>query len=200
LPFKPQMSIRYLSGGTKRAKNPALQFDLKTRPGDANVKSLAVTLSKAFAIDQRHLGNICSEAELQKTKCAGKATIGTATAKTPLLDQPLAGPVYAVSGGGGLPRLAFVLNGQVSLIPRAKSSSVDKGALKTVVPVIPDAPIGEFRLTLLGAKQGYLINTRGLCNKPVINSVEYVAQNGKKLTQEVRAKAPCGKARKKQKH
>jgi hypothetical protein len=190
------MAIRYLNGGTARAKNPALEFHLTTRPGDANVKSLAVTLSKAWAIDQRHLGNICSEAELAKTKCAGRQPIGSAVTKTPLLDQPLSGPVYAVSGGGGLPRLAFILNGQVPLVPRAKSASA-KGALKTVVPVIPDAPIGDFRLTLLGSKQGYLINTRGLCNKPVISTIEYQAQSAKKLTENVKAKTPCARKRNK---
>ena len=199
LAFKPQMSVKYLSGGKARAKNPSLEFALKTRAGDANVKSVAVILSKAFAIDQRHLGNICSEAQLSATKCAGKQTIGTATTKTPLLDQPLSGPVYAVSGGGGLPRLAFVLNGQVPLVPRAKTSSVNKGALKTVVPTVPDAPIGEFRLTLNGAKSGYLINTRNLCNKPAVNTVEYVAQNGRKLTQNVKVKTPCGAKAKKRK-
>ena len=74
------------------------------------------------------------------------------------------------------------------------------GALKTTVPVIPDAPIGDFRLTLLGGKQGYLVNTRSLCLKPVVSKVEYVAQNGSKLTQSVKAKTPCGsgaKAKKK---
>jgi hypothetical protein len=195
LPFKPQMTMTQKDKGTRRSKNPSLEFRLKTRPGDANIKSVAVTLSKAFAIDQRHLGNICSEAELVKTKCAGKAAIGTATTTTPLLDQPLSGPAYAVSGKGGLPRLAFVLNGQVDLIPRGKSSSV-KGALKTPIPTVPDAPIGDFRLTLLGGKQGYLINTRSLCANPVLSTVEYVAQSGKKLTQNVKAKAPCGSAKK----
>jgi hypothetical protein len=197
LGFKPQMAMRYLSGGKVRAKNPSLEFQLKTRPGDANIKSVAVTLSKAFAIDQRHLGNLCSETELVQSKCAGRAAIGTATTKTPLLDQPLAGPVYAVSGKGGLPRLAFVLNGQVPLVPRAKSSSVDKGALKTVVPTIPDAPIGDFRLTLLGGRKGYLINTRSLCAHPVMSTVEYVAQSGRKLTQNVKTKAPCATKRSK---
>jgi hypothetical protein len=203
LPFKPKMGIRYLNGGTKRAKNPALEFHLQTRAGDANIKSLSVTLSKAWAIDQRHLGNICSEAQLTANKCQGKQPIGSAVTKTPLLDQPLSGPVYAVSGGGGLPRLAFILNGQVPLVPRAKSSAAkgaQKGALKTVVPVIPDAPIGDFRLTLLGSGQGYLINTRGLCNKPVVSTVEYQAQNGAKLTENVKAKAPCGGKHKAKKH
>ena len=191
LPFKPQMKVAE-KGGVKRATNPTVEFDLKTRSGDANVKSVAVTLSKAFAIDQRHLGNLCSEAELAATRCAGRQAIGKASVKTPLLDAPLAGPVFAVSGKGGLPRLAFVLDGQVSLIPRAKSSSV-KGALKTIVPTVPDAPIGDFHLTVFGGKRGYLINTRGLCAHPVVSTVEYVAQNGKKLTQKIKARSAACK-------
>ena len=191
LAFKPQMTVTQ-KGGTGRAQDPQLEFHLKTRPGDANIKSVAVTLSKAWAIDQRHLGNLCSEAELISKKCAGRQAIGKVSVKTPLLDAPLSGPVYAVSGKGGLPRLAFILDGQVSLIPRAKSSSVD-GALKTVVPTVPDAPIGDFRLTVFGGKKGYLINTRSLCAKKVVSTIEYVAQNGKKLTQNIKAQAACKK-------
>lgn len=194
LPFKPQMTVTHKGGGKIRSKNPRLLFHLRTRPGDANVKSVAVTLSKAFAIDQRHLGNLCSESELATKKCAGRQAIGTASVRTPLLDQPLAGPVYAVSGKGGLPRLAFVLNGQVPLVPRGKSSSPG-GALKTVVPTVPDAPIGDFQLTIFGGKQGYLVNTRNLCAHPVVSTIEYVAQNGKKLTQKAKAKSKCGKAK-----
>jgi hypothetical protein len=191
LAFKPQMTVTQ-KGGTARAQDPQLEFHLKTRPGDANIKSVAVTLSKAWAIDQRHLGNLCSEAELISKKCAGRQAIGKVSVKSPLLDAPLSGPAYAVSGKGGLPRLAFILDGQVSLVPRAKSSSV-KGALKTVVPTVPDAPIGDFRLTVFGGKNGYLINTRSLCAKKVVSTVEYVAQNGKKLTQNIKAKAACKK-------
>ena len=64
LPFKPTMTIRQLGGrkSTARSQNPKLRFDLGTREGDANLKSISVTLPKAFAIDQRHLGNICSRA------------------------------------------------------------------------------------------------------------------------------------------
>jgi hypothetical protein len=108
LPFKPKMTVKQVGShkATLRGANPQLQIDLTTRPGDANIKSLALTLSSAFEIDQRHLGNICSEKELVATQCAGRQAIGKATTTTPLLDQPLSGPVYAVSGSGGLPRLA----------------------------------------------------------------------------------------------
>jgi hypothetical protein len=198
LPFRPKMRLRQLGkrGQTKRAKNPRLEFDLWTRSGDANLKRVAVTLPKAFAIDQRHLGNICAKAQLEAELCSGRQPIGHAWVKTPLLDEPLAGPAYAVSGFGKLPRVAFILNGQVTIIPQAESTSVRNGHLKTVVPVIPDAPVGHFRLTLLGGNKGYLVNTRDLCVSKAITEVRYVGQNGRRRSQRVRVKTPCGEGRK----
>jgi hypothetical protein len=194
LPFKPKMTIRQVGKrkDTKRARNPKLQFDLRTRAGDANIKALTVTLPHAFEIDQRHLGNICSEKELTVNQCAGRTPIGTASTTTPLLDQPLTGPAYAVSGSGGLPRLAFILAGQVTIIPRADTETVG-GKLQTTVPVVPDAPIGHFSLTVLGGKTGYLINTRDICaHRPVIR-IAYTGQNGKTHSEAVKLKSPCGK-------
>jgi hypothetical protein len=193
MPFKPRMTIRQLGGRkvTKRSSNAGLKLDLRTRPGDANIKSLSVTLPTAFEIDQRHLGNICSERELAETQCAGRAPIGKASTTTPLLDQPLAGPVYAVSGSGGLPRLAFILNGQVNLVPRADTKT-DKSRLKTTAPVVPDAAIGHFELTVFGGKTGYLVNTRDICQKTPVVQVDYTGQNGKTLGQKVKMKTSCG--------
>jgi hypothetical protein len=193
LSFKLKLTIRQVGRkGTTRANNPQLQFDLRTRAGDANIKSISVTLSHAFEIDQRHLGNICSEKELTEKQCAGRTPIGKASTRTPLLDQPLSGPVYAVSGSGGLPRLAFILNGQVNLVPRADTKTTRGGQLKTTVPVVPDAPIGHFSLTVFGGKTGYLINTRDICGHTPVTRVAYTAQNGKTRTQAVKLKAACG--------
>jgi hypothetical protein len=195
LAFAPKMAIRQLGGrkSTPRSKDPALQFDLWTRPGDANIKSLSVTLPKAFEIDQRHLGNICSRSQLEAEHCAGRQPIGTVETQTPLLDQPLRGPAYAVSGFGRLPHVVFILAGQVTLMPEAESTSVKGGHLKTTVPVIPDAPVGHFRLSLFGGKQGYLSNTRDLCAAAAVATIEYAAQNGRKRLQSVRTKTACGK-------
>ena len=198
LPFKPRMAITQLGGKkqTKRSSDPALRFDLWTRPGDANLKSLALTLPTAFQIDQRHLGNLCSRAQLASERCKGRQPIGAAKVETPLLDQALSGPAYAVSGYGKLPHLVFILDGQVLVMPEAESVSVKHGHLKTTVPVIPDAPVGHFSLTLLGGKQGYLANTRGLCAAPAVSEVTYQGQSAKTLTQKVKAKTACkGKAK-----
>lgn len=195
LAFKPKMTVRQLGGAksTRRSADPSLRFDLTTRPGDANIKSLAVTLSKAFEIDQRHLGNLCSKAELESKRCAGRQPIGFAKTTTPLLEKPLEGPAYAVSGFGGLPHVVFILNGQVSLLPQSQSKTVNGGELRTEVPVVPDAPVGHFRLTLLGGNKGYISNTRSLCARPTYTTVEYTGQNGKSYSQRVKTKAACGK-------
>jgi hypothetical protein len=194
LPFKPKMTVRQIGrSSTRRATNPQMLFDLRTRAGDANIKSLSVTLSHAFEIDQRHLGNICSEKELADKQCAGRTPIGKAVTTTPLLDQPLAGPVYGVSGSGGLPGVAFFLNGQVNLVPGADTKTTAGGQLKTTVSIVPDAPIGHFRLTVFGGKAGYLINTRDICAHTPVTKVAYTAQNGKTRTESVKLKASCGK-------
>ncbi len=194
-PFKPKMTIAQLGGhkATSRAKNPALQFDLRTRPGDANIKSLSVTLPKAFEIDQRHLGNICSEsAARRRTHAPGRQPIGTATTKRRCSTSRSPGPAYAVSGFGRLPRLAFILDGQVRSDPAGRiRHSVKGGRLKTVVPVVPDAPIGHFRLDLFGGKQGYLTNTRSLCAAPAVSTIEFTGQNGRTLTRRVQTKTAC---------
>jgi hypothetical protein len=123
--------------------------------------------------------------------------MGSVWVKSPLLDQPLTGPAYAVSGYGNLPHLAFILNGQVTLIPQAESASDKTGRLRTIVPVIPDAPVGHFRLTLLGGKKGYLTNTKDLCNGAGAGSiaVEYRAQSGKRTEQNIRPQTPCADKR-----
>jgi hypothetical protein len=190
--------MRQLGGlkNTARSKNPPLRIDLRTRPGDANIKSISVTLSNAFEIDQSHLGNICSEKELIATECVGRAPIGRATTMTPLLDQPLSGLVYAVSGSGGLPRLAFILNGQVHLVPRADTTTVKGGRLKTTVPVVPDTPIGHFTFTLFGGKTGYLVNTRSLCAQAPTIGVDFIGQNGAVRKQNLKVKTACAGAKK----
>jgi hypothetical protein len=197
------MKITQLGGhrATRRNQDPSLRFDLKTRTGDANIKSIAVTLPKALEIDQRHLGNICGKTEQETKDCAGRQPIGSVKDETPLLEKPLEGLAYAVSGYGGLPHVAFILGGQVTVVPQGESKTVGGGRLRTKVPTVPDVPIGHFQLTLLGAKQGYLVNTRSLCQHAPLTTVHYSSQNGKTLTEMVPIKTACaGKPKRTKRH
>ena len=191
------MTISQLGGhkATARGKDPSLQFDLNTQPGDANIKSVTVTLPRTFEIDQEHLGNLCDKAELERERCAGRQPIGAVKDETPLLEAPLEGLAYAVSGFGGsgsvLPHVVFILGGQVTVMPEGESVTGQRRRATHHDPHVPDVPIGHFRLTLYGGGQGYLSNTQSLCASPIVSSVQLNGQNGKTVTEQVKAKTAC---------
>lgn len=193
LPFAPQMTIAQTGGhrATGRGKDPGLQIDMYTHEGNANLKAVAVTLPRDFEIAQSHLGNLCDRAELASDQCKGRQLIGDAIDETPLLEAPLSGPVYAVSGYGQLPHLAFILGGQVTVVPEAESNTLSDGRLKTVVPVVPDVPIGHFRFNLFGGSRGYLANTESLCARPPTIAINIEGQNGAVISRNVRIKTSC---------
>jgi hypothetical protein len=95
--------------------------------------------------------------------------IGSARATSPVLDEPLAGPVYAVSGSGGLPRLAVILKGKVDLLLRGNTTTQrnpDGGAqIVNTFSGVPDAPVDLFELTINGGDNGYLVTNRDLCQQ-----------------------------------
>lgn len=202
LPFKPRLTIRQLGRqrATQRGRDPRLRFDLYTSAGEANIKSLAVTLPSSLEIDQRHLTNICSRSELLADHCKDRAALGEAVDWTPLLEKPLSGLVYAVSGYGRLPHIAFILGGQVTIIPEALTTSVGGKRLEAFLPAIPDAPIGHFRLTVFGGQHGYLRNTRDLCASPAQARVRFAGQNGASLTRWPTVRAACKAPAKPQGH
>ena len=85
-------------------------------------------------------------------------------------------------------------------MPEGESKTVNGGKLKTTIPVVPDVPIGHFRLTLFGGHQGYLSNTQSLCASPIVSTVQLNGQNGKTLTQHVKAKTACPPRRSRKRH
>ena len=85
-------------------------------------------------------------------------------------------------------------------MPEGESKTVNGGELKTTIPVVPDVPIGHFRLSLYGGKRGYLANTEDLCSSAITSTVEIEAQNGKSLTQQVKAKTACKAKHKLKRH
>ncbi|MBO0746708.1 MAG: hypothetical protein J2O47_00070 [Acidimicrobiaceae bacterium] len=219
LGFSPSLSGAILNGsqGIHRSDHPNLRFHLAPTPGDANLASVAVTLPPSLQIDQANLGNICSETQLATQECAGRNTVGTASATTPLLGSTLSGPVYAVSGSGGLPKLAVILNGPaadpVHLLVRGITTTVGARIANTF-PLVPDTPVTSFDLTLNGGPAGYLVNNTNVCGKAKGRSKKakkkamrlrktnltadalFTAQDGDTLSQRVPISAQCPKAKK----
>jgi hypothetical protein len=181
LGFKPRLALR-LKGGTKRNSYPALTTTVGYRPGDANLKRVSVTLPRSEFLAQNHIRTICTRAQFAAGPVPGAACpkgsiYGFARASTPLLDAPLAGPVYLRSSSNELPDLVMALHGQIDIVVAGRIDSFNKG-IRTTFESIPDAPLSKFTLALKGGKKSLLVNSRDLCAAANRAIVKITGQNG----------------------
>src|SRR5690349_16150765 len=106
--FAPEATLRAV-GGTVRTDQPDFVLHVETRKGDANLRSVEVVLPPVALVDAGSIGTICSRAEFKSDRCKDRKRLGFARVHSPAYDGVLAGDVFAVSGGGRLPKLAYVL-------------------------------------------------------------------------------------------
>jgi hypothetical protein len=177
LKFKPKLSLQ-LKGGTKRADYPALTAVLKARKGDANIASASVALPHSEFLAQEHIGTICTRVQFVADKCPKGSVYGKAKAITPLLDQPLSGPVYLRSSNHPLPDLVAKLGGQLEIDLVGRIDSVH-GGIRTTFESVPDAPVSKFVLQMKGGKKSLLTNSTDICRGSHRATVQMKAQNGR---------------------
>ncbi|HYJ23292.1 MAG TPA: hypothetical protein VEW07_14870 [Solirubrobacterales bacterium] len=182
LGFKPKLFTRLYGGkkATKRSQHPKFRAVLVAREGDANISRAAVTLPHSQFLDQSHIRTICTRVQLAARACPEASIYGYARARTPLLDDELAGPVYLVSSKNELPDLLADLRGQVNIQLHGVISAA-KARIKNVFYPVPDVPVSKFVLTMKGGKRGLLVNSRDLCAHPSFSFMNFKAQNGKRL-------------------
>jgi hypothetical protein len=178
LGFKPGLSMR-LRGGTRRAAHPSLRAVVTPRQGDANFSGAVVTLPRSAFLDQGHIRTICTRAQFAAKSCPPGAVYGHARVLTPLLDEPLEGPVYLRSSNHNLPDLVVDLHGIVDIEAVARIDS-HKGGIRTSFETVPDAPFSKFVLELPGGQKGLIVNSRDLCARPSRASAALSGQNGKR--------------------
>ncbi len=189
LSFKPKLSLR-LKGGTKRGDNPALTATLRMPEGGANIAKAQVALPRSIFLDQAHLRTICTRVQFAAHTCPKGAVYGHAKAWTPLLDQPLEGPVYLRSSSNKLPDLVADLGGQVPIVLHGRTDSI-RGGLRNTFEGVPDAPASKFVLSLNGGKRGLLVNSRNICKGKAKATAIFTAQSGKVSALRPPLKAKC---------
>jgi hypothetical protein len=188
--FEPQASLIAI-GGTARTDKPAVVMRVEARPADANIRSATVTLPSAFFVDQTALGNLCSERELEVDDCAGRKRMGMARVVSPAYGEALTGPVYAVSGSGGLPRLAYVLEGPAKILLRGRIE-VLRARIQAGVDDVPDTPLKSFELRIDGGRPGYLVLSRDICRTRATADASFTSQDGEAFKQRIPLVADCG--------
>ena len=197
LGFGPKLKVS-LKGKMKRTGNPALTAVLKAPKGDANLAKTTVVLPQAMFIDNEHINNPCTRVQFNANECPGGSILGTATATSPLVDQPLTGPVYFRSNGGEreLPDLVADLNGPIHVTVVGFIDSVKTGPetsrVRTRFQNIPDAPVSKFVLKMKGGAKGLLANSRDLCSFTPKAKVQMTGQNGKSANSNLKLGTSCG--------
>jgi hypothetical protein len=200
LKFKPKFFPRIMGhkNATRRAANPRFRAILEARNGDANLRRAAFILPRATILDQAHIKTICTRVQLAANECPKNSIYGNAKATSPLLDQPLKGPVYLTSSSNTLPDLLVDLKGQVPIRLRGVISSAH-GRLKTVFNNTPDVAVSKFILNMKGGSKGLLVNSRNLCSGQTNGFLNIKAQNSRRLKRNnLRLNIPaCGGGKKK---
>ena len=207
LPFKPRLSLK-LKGGTKRGSHPALTATLLMNGiGESGIKRTEVVLPKSEFIENAHFNTICTRVVFKQgahpgEMCPAGSVYGKAVIKTPLLSEPLTGPVFLRSSEHQLPDVvAAVHNGQIDVTLDGHVDSV-KGRLRTTFESTPDAPVGSAVISLLGGKKGLFVNSTNLCKATHKAEANFTGQNGKlaELKPVLKPLGCKGSARKGKKH
>lgn len=208
LDFTPKLQLS-LKGGTKRNQVPALRAVLTARPGDANIAGAEVILPHSEFLEQGHIGTVCTRVQFAAgagngAECPAASVYGRARAITPLLSDPLEGPVYLRSNGGerSLPDLVAALRGQeinIDLVGYIDSVNEKNKHGEVVSRIrnrfanVPDAPVTKFVLEMRGGKKGLLVNSTNLCRSKNRAEANFTAQNGRVHNFRPIVHASCGK-------
>jgi hypothetical protein len=196
LGFKPNVSLK-LKGGTRRGKHPALRVVVKPRPGDANISSAAVTLPPTLFLDQGHIAGICTRPQFARHACPEGSVYGHVKAYTPLLEEPMTGEAILRSSDSTLPDLVFVLRGHGIEVDLAGKIDSVKGGLRGTFPVIPDAPVTKFELTMNAGKHGLLVNSaKNLCSEVQLANSKFIGHANRGWLSHPRVGLKCGKKKK----
>jgi hypothetical protein len=197
LGFKPQLALS-LSGGTKRGDTPKFKAVLTARPGDANIGAAVVTLPHSEFLEQAHIRTVCTRVQFSAgsgngEQCPKGSIYGRVTAATPLLDEPLTGPVFLRSSSHKLPDLVAALHsGKVDINLAGRIDSVRNGRIRNTFEAVPDAPVTKFTLEMQGGKKGLLVNSQNICRGKHRAIATFIGQSGKRHEFNPLVKAKCG--------
>jgi hypothetical protein len=188
LRFRPRTRMRLTGRGhTAIGAHPGIVATVDTRGNRTNIKKVRVGLPLALALDPANARQLCGYQDGLEATCPRASIVGSATARTPLLNRPLTGPVYLVEGvrrdrrtGRPIrtfPTLLVALRGEVAIDLRASTTVRDDHLVATFARV-PDAPIDRFTLRMRSGRGGILVVTRRLCGRPQVANLRMDAQNG----------------------
>jgi hypothetical protein len=171
LAFKPSFKAT-VTGKNSKTGGAALEVNIvypNTPQGtEANIQKVKVELPGQLPSRLTTLQKACLATvfEANPAGCPAASVVGHATAVTPILPVPLAGPAYFVSyGGAKFPELVVVLQGYgITIVLHGQTFISKKGITSSTFQQVPDQPVTSFRLTLPQGPNSALTANVNLCN------------------------------------
>jgi hypothetical protein len=185
LAFAPTLSAT-IAPGAKDA-DPTLQTVVESPAGQANARTVQITLPAGLSAQVTTLNRACPEAQFAQGACPANAVIGSAKAETPVLAAPLEGPVVLVKPAATpLPELMIDLHGPIDLRLPVTFGFGPGGRLQSTLDGLPDTALSRFTLSLAGGASGLLSNARDLCSGAGSRiDAAFTGQNGASATSSV---------------
>jgi hypothetical protein len=187
VPFSPEFVVGSASK-TSREDGASLDVKVATPFGQAHLHQVKVDLPKQLPSRLKTIQKACAEATFNSNPeaCPKGSLVGTATAITPILNDPLTGPAYLVShGGAAFPNIVIILKGQGVTFDLEGSIFISKtGITSTTFATIPDAPISSFELKLPQGPESALAANGNLCAQALLMPTFLEGQNGAQIKRE----------------
>jgi hypothetical protein len=181
LAFTPRIALTV--GATHRTRagvSTPLTTTITQSGGEANLRSVTVTLPTTLNARLGVLSRACSLAAFDAGTCGAGARVGTAVAVTPLLRDPLRGSAWFVKNPRRtLPDLMIALRGQVAIDLTGKVGVNPRtNQLTTRFDTIPDTPITKFTLRLVAGANGPLGTVMNLCGATARRATAGIGMRG----------------------
>ena len=154
--------------------------------GGANIHKVELTIPSVLPSRLTTLQKACPEAQFNSSPagCPKESLIATATAHTPLLPDPLSGPVYFVShGGAAFPDTEIILQGDGVKLILDGHTDIKNGVTYSRFETVPDAPVTSFEFDAPEGPYSIFGAFGNLCQKEITTPTTITAQNGAVFTQ-----------------
>jgi hypothetical protein len=214
LKFTPKITVT-TAAKTSKAKGSSLIFKISYPKGAMGSQSwfneAKFDLPKQLPARLTTIQKAClaSVFESNPAGCPPASLIGRAVVRTPVLPDPLAGPVYFVSHGGAkFPDAVLVLQGDGVKVNLRGETFISKAGItsatfrntpdvpfESIEVIVPQGPFSEFGSNLPAkAKNSF-------CGQKLVMPTFFKAQNGLEFKQNTKVGVTgCPKAKKKKRH
>jgi hypothetical protein len=164
---------------TRTGAHPPFTTVVTANADDATIRSAHVRLPKGVASNTASLSAACAPDAFAAGRCDERSHIGNAVAHSPLLRDPITGPVFLVKQPRGLPRLVVQFRNPIAFQLEGVINIGTHNGIGTTFPVVPDLPVTRFTLRFHGGAYGPLALTRNICRRALRLPTSFAGQNGR---------------------